>query len=189
MKVLAGILGAGDLDEIARYLAERAGTKTPSTDNVVEFYHAWFDHYFITAVPVEIAKLDDGTIDGWVRTGRQFKVHTVPGTGLSPVCRFFSKAFDAKSSHFYTASTSECLVVKANTKWQFEDIVFYVAVPDIDGRCPDRTHPVYRLYNNSRGGAPNHRLTTDLGVRTQMLGQGWVGEGRDALGVSMCIPQ
>lgn len=189
MKPLHGTLDADDLDDIASYLADRAGTKAPSTVNVVEYHHAWFDHYFITAVPVEIAKLDAGTIDGWVRTGREFKAYTQAAVGLSPVCRFFSKSFGAKSSHFYTPSTSECLVVKANPNWKFEGTVFHVAVPDIDGRCPVRTTPVYRLYNNSRGGAPNHRLTTDSAVRTQMRGQGWVPEGRDALGVSMCVPQ
>ena len=31
--------------------------------------------------------------------------------------------------------------------------------------------PVYRLYNNGQGGAPNHRYTTSLATRTQMLGR------------------
>ena len=166
-----------------------ASGEDAGTVNVVEYYHAWFDHYFITGVNVEIAKLDDGVFDGWVRTGRQFKAYARPGTGVSPVCRFFSNAFDAKSSHFYTPSSSECLVVKANPKWRYEGLMFYVAVPGIDGACPPMTNAVYRLYNNGRGGAPNHRLTTDLGVRTSMIGQGWVPEGQGSLGVSMCIPR
>ena len=48
-------------------------------------------------------------------------------------------------------------------------------------------HPVYRLYNNGRGAAPNHRFTTDLAVRSQMLAQGYVAEGY-GIGVSMCSP-
>jgi mono/diheme cytochrome c family protein len=189
MRALDGVLGATEIDAIASYLAQRAGAKNANVVNVVEYYHAWFDHYFITAVPGEIAKLDDGTFEGWVRTGRRFKAQAQSGTGLSPVCRFFSNAFDSKSSHFYTPSTSECLVVKANSKWRYEGVAFHVAVPRLDGTCPPTTNPVYRLYNKSHGGAPNHRLTTDLGVREQMIGQGWVPEGEGALGVSMCIPR
>jgi len=46
--------------------------------------------------------------------------------------------------------------------------------------------PVYRLYNNGHGGAPNHRYTTNTAVRAQMLAQGWIPEGYGALGVMMC---
>jgi mono/diheme cytochrome c family protein len=189
MRALDGVVGTAEIDAIAAYLAQRAGSTDKNIVYGVEYYHAWFDHYFITAVPDEIARLDDGAIEGWVRTGRRFKVYALPGTGLSPVCRFFSNAFDAKSSHFYTSSASECLVVKANTKWRYEGVAFHVAVPRLDGTCPPATNPVYRLYNASHGGAPNHRLTTDLGIRERMIGQGWAPEGQGTLGVSMCIPR
>ena len=43
--------------------------------------------------------------------------------------------------------------------------------------------PVYRLYNNGQGAAPNHRYTTDLSVRSQMMSQGWVPEGYGSVGV------
>jgi hypothetical protein len=48
--------------------------------------------------------------------------------------------------------------------------------------------PVYRLYNNGQGGAPNHRYTIDLTVRAQMIAQGWVPEGRGPNAVEMCSP-
>ena len=48
--------------------------------------------------------------------------------------------------------------------------------------------PVYRMYNNGQGGAPNHRYTTDLAVRAQMLVQGWIAEGYGKIGVIMCSP-
>jgi hypothetical protein len=88
-----------------------------TTAMAVEYYHAAFDHYFVTAITDEITKLDNGTFVGWVRTGKQFKVYAATGTGLSGVCRFFSTTFDPKSSHFYTADNSECTVVKANKDW------------------------------------------------------------------------
>ena len=55
-------------------------------------------------------------------------------------------------------------------------------------RAAAGTTPVYRLYNQGQGGAPNHRYTTDLGVRSQMLAQGWVPEGFGPVGVVMCAP-
>ncbi len=36
---------------------------------VVEFFNASFDHYFITYVAGEIAKLDDGTFKRWIAEG------------------------------------------------------------------------------------------------------------------------
>lgn len=36
------------------------------------------------------------------------------------------------------------------------------------------------------GGAPNHRVTTDITVRAQMLGAGWVPEGQ-GIGVGFLL--
>ena len=116
------------------------GTPPPpsgSTSAVVEYYHASFDHYFVTAIADEITKLDNGTFVGWARTGRQFKVYPGPASGLAVVCRFFSTAFGAKSSHFYTANDAECTTVKSNPNWQFEAEVFSTPVPAFDGSCAD----------------------------------------------------
>ena len=153
----------------------------------IEYYHASFDHYFVTAIPDEITKLDNGTFSGWVRTGETFKVYAdVPG-GSSPVCRFFSTAFGAKSSHFYTPDANECTTVKANANWQFEAEVFSLPRPNALGVCATGV-PVYRLYNNGQGAAPNHRYTTSLATRTTMLNKGWIPEGSGNLGVIMCSP-
>ena len=153
----------------------------------IEYYHAVFDHYFVTYIADEITKLDNGTFVGWARTGESFNVYSdVPG-GSSPVCRFFSTAFGAKSSHFYTPDSSECATVKANPNWQFEAEVFSLPRPNALGVCTTGA-PVYRLYNNGQGGAPNHRYTTSLATRTTMLGKGWISEGSGNLGVIMCSP-
>ncbi len=157
----------------------------PPVAAAIEFYHAGFDHYFVTSIPDEVTKLDNGTFAGWVRTGKSFNVGA-PGT--QDVCRFFSTSFGAKSSHFYTALASECDTVKNNKDWQFEGPVFTMALPDAAGTCPSGTVPVYRLYNNGQGGAPNHRLTIDATVRTEMLNKGWIAEGSGAAGVGMCAP-
>lgn len=70
-------------------------------------------------------------------------------------------------------------------KWAYEGDVFHVPLPDATGNCPAATVPVYRLYNNGRGGAPNHRFTTSDATRLEMLAQGFVAEG---VGVGFCSP-
>jgi probable HAF family extracellular repeat protein len=153
----------------------------------VEYHHAGFDHYFMTANADEIAKLDTGA-GGWTRTTGTFNVYVGDQPGTNPVCRYFSTAFDPKSSHFYTPFQDECVVVQRSGSWLFEDRVFNVAVPDIAGNCPAGTVPVYRLYNQGMGAAPNHRYTTSLVTREQMIGLGWVPEGYGPLAVEMCSP-
>ncbi len=156
--------------------------------NAIEYYHAGFDHYFMTDIPDEIAKLDNGTFAGWARTGQSFAVYADYPAGTAGVCRFFSTAFDPKSSHFYTSDVNECAVVKQNKSWQFEAVVFGVLAPGPAGDCPAGSNPIYRLYNNGQGQAPNHRYTTSLTIRTQMLAKGWIPEGYGAQGVIMCTP-
>ena len=40
----------------------------------VEYYHAGFDHYFISSLQLKIDTLDAGRIGGWARTGQSFRV-------------------------------------------------------------------------------------------------------------------
>ena len=42
---------------------------TEGTVEMVEYHHADWDHYFMTANPDEIEKLDSGVFSGWDRTG------------------------------------------------------------------------------------------------------------------------
>ena len=156
--------------------------------SVIEYRHAGFDHYFVTGIPDEIAKLDNGTFAGWARTGQQFLAYPLGTTGSVPTCRFFSTAFGSKSSHFYTPNAAECTAVKANPSWQFEAEVFGVALPTGAGACGTGTKPLYRLYNNGQGGSPNHRYTTDLTQRANTIARGWIPEGSGALGVIACVP-
>jgi len=148
---------------------------------VVEYFHAGFGHYFVTADADEIALLDQGYFAGWARTGQQWKVWR-EGGGLKDVCRFFTVAFAPKSSHFYTANPAECALVKQNPDWQYEKIAFRMSATN-DFGCAIGI-PLYRLYNNGMTGAPNHRYTTSPMLRDQMIGQGFVDEG-----IAGCVPQ
>jgi YVTN family beta-propeller protein len=162
-----------------------------TTAIATEFYEASFDHYFHTADEVETRLLVDGIFaDDWHRTFDFFRVWTAPATGRVPVCRFFSTAFGAKSSHFYTPYSSECQSLQVpGSVWQLESTaVYYLMVPDGNGNCPSNTAPLYRVYNNGMGGAPNHRYMGDRATRAQMLLLGWTAEGAGPDTVFACTP-
>lgn len=154
----------------------------------IEYHHRSYGHFFVTPLPEEIHALDVGTIGGWARTGHAFYVDAIGAAGASSVCRFWSgQTFAPKSSHFYAASKEECATVKENPDWSFEGEVFAVGVPYLGVLCGEGTVPLYRLYNNGNGGAPNHRYTTSPSAREDMVLQGWVAEGI-GLGLLGCVP-
>jgi len=167
-------------------LAASVAVAAPST--AVEYYHGGYGHYFVTASPQEIAALDDGRFPGWSRTGQSFEVLELNTAGSANVCRFWSgQTFVPKSSHFYTPFAAECAIVKGNPGWLFEGEVFAMMLPGAAGTCAGGTLPLYRLYNDGQGGAPNHRYTTSLTIRSEMLAQGWIAEG-SGVGVIGCVP-
>lgn len=189
METFEALLTPADIQDLAAYLAVRFGvTPAAETAQAVEYYHSEFDHFFVTTVADEITKLDNGTFAGWVRTGLTLPVYKTAQSGASPVCRFFSTAFAPKSSHFYTASPAECAAVKTNPNWTFEGEVFWVDTPETDGSCDTGLAPVYRVYNNGQGAAPNHRLMTSFALVNEMVTKGWVPEG-EGVGVTMCVPE
>ena len=166
--------------------------QTQATEvSAVEFWHAGFNHYFLTTNIDEIAALDTGRHVGWTRFLPEFKVYAEPGPDLVPVCRFYSAAFAPKSSHFFTAFPEECEAVKANPIWTYEGIAFYARLPDATGACAPGTMAIYRSYNGGAGGAPAHRYTpylVDSCYPYNFFGPGCVREGVSANGVAFCSP-
>ena len=171
------------------------------TVNVVEFYNAGLDHYFISADPAEVAVLDGGAFGGvWKRTGQTFPAWDIVGApaGTVPVCRFFGTdryrtdgTRIGPNSHFYTADSDECAFVKTAFQsvasdgksypaWTFEANAFAVKLP-VGGACPAGM-PLYRSYNNGARGDPNHHYSTNAGALQAMAG--WAFEG-----LVMCLPQ
>ena len=166
----------------------------PASVQVVEYHHAAFDHYFITPVPAEIALLDAHAppLQDWARTGFSFSVYPSAGApaGSVAICRFFNDHFTPKSSHFYAAHGFGCeATISQFPDWTLEDDkLFNTMLPDATtGACPAGTIPLYRMYNQGMGGAPNHRFVTSLAERQKMLDAGFVAEGA-GIGVGMCAP-
>jgi len=166
---------------------------TPATAAAVEYHHATFDHYFITADADEIAKLDADASSGWQRTGESFTAQVRAEGSAMPVCRFFSGAtFAPQSSHFYTPYSDECEAVEAGRAWDFEKIAFLMTLPvgggQGNGNCMVGTVPLYRAFNAMKGGAPNHRYTTRASTLDAMIAQGWIMEGEANTRVFACVP-
>jgi hypothetical protein len=177
--------GTGNPQSVA---ASGTGASAGSVQAAIEYYYPAWDHYFITAVPQEITDLDGGKYPGWVRTGLQVNIYPLTGApaGSAYVCRFFSVSFAPRSSHYYSGEPG-CTQLMTNPDWQFEAQVFNLQ-PSPTGTCPAGTIPVYRLYNQGAGGAPNHRYTTNAAVRDQMVAAGYAAEGNGPNVVWMCGP-
>ena len=161
---------------------------------VVEYHHAAFDHYFITPVAAEQALLDAHAppFEDWSRTGFSFNAYVNAGAPADSIaiCRFFNDHFFPKSSHFYAAHGFGCeATISQFPDWKLEDDkLFNTMLPDATtGACPAGTIPLYRMYNQGMGGAPNHRFVTSLAERQKMLDAGFVAEGA-GIGVGMCVP-
>jgi len=160
------------------------------TITAVEYYYAAWNFYFVTSDPGEIAALDGGAFGGlWKRTGETFNVWSNSTNGALATYRFFSIAFDPKSSHFYTPYINEYNILRAGTAWEYEGIAFYVLLPDANGHCPAGTVILYRLYNNGMGGAPNHRFTISVATFNAMKAAGYQFEGNGLTGAYACVPQ
>ena len=168
----------------ATTLAAGGSTMTIAT----EFYHPDFDHYFITANAAEAASLIAGNLPPWVPTGNTFWVWTGASTDVTNVCRFFSATFAPKSSHFYSNDPAECPGLQAGGVWVLEDSAAFYLMTSPTGLCPTGSTPLYRLYNDGQGGAPNHRYTIDPGIRRSMLAAHWISEGNGPDGVFACVP-
>jgi len=161
----------------------------PVPVSVIEYYHAPFDHYFITPVAAEIAMLDAHTppFQDWSRTGKSFNAYANASApaGSAAICRFFNDHFAPKSSHFYAAHGYGCEATLAQfPDWRLEDDkLFNAMLPSAAGACPAGTVPLYRVYNQGQGGAPNHRFVTTPADVALMVAKGYVSEG-----VVMCVP-
>jgi hypothetical protein len=157
------------------------------TVDVVEFFNAALEHYFLTAVADEAAAIDAGKVGpGWARTGHAFRAYPLDtqASGTMPVCRFFGTPGTGPSAHFFTADAAECGIVAANPRWTYEGLAFRVAVPAA-GQCAGNGVPVVRLF---RPGAmvadARHRYVKDPAEVARMRSAGWIEEGPVFCGVA-----
>lgn len=165
-----------------QYLDDFDGTS--GTIPAWEFFNTNLIHYFVTAGLAEAQGIDTGLAGpGWARTGLSFRVYPQATSTGTPVCRFYGTPGRGPNSHFYTANAGECEWVKTDPGWTFEGLAFNTVVPS-EGNCPSGFAPVYRAYNSRWAqNDSNHRFTTSATIYSQMIANGWTGEG-----VVMCSP-
>ena len=152
----------------------------PLTTDVIEFFNASLNHYFLTAVTEEAAAIDGGVVGpGWVRTGFTFRAYSVDTSaqGTLPVCRFFGTPGQGPSAHFFTAEAAECALVKTNPRWLYEGIAFRAAIP-ANGQCAATTSPVVRFFwPGAVVTQARHRYVKDAVEIARMRNVGWIEEG------------
>ena len=157
---------------------------TPVETTALEFYNTTLGHYFMAAGQDEIAILRAGGAGpNWIETGQSFKVYSaMPSdtafSAVTPVCRFYGVPAGGPNSHFFTASPSECDIVKHSPGWYYEGIGFYILQVASNGQCPAGYLSVNRAYNNGAArNDSNHRFTTSDSEIRAMGAQGWGIEG------------
>ena len=177
--------GYGILDAAAAVKASQPATG--AAVDAVEFYHAGFDHYFVTYDAGEIASLDNGTTKGWTRTGQSFKVFATTQAGTSAVCRIYIPPGKG-DGHFFGRDQQECDgTMMQNPTFILESSTFFYLYPPTLGNCGTGQVQVYRVFSN-RADA-NHRYTIDRATRDAMVAKGWLAEGDGPDIVVMCAPQ
>lgn len=148
-----------------------------------EFYNEPLDHYFIASGADEIALiLAGGAGPGWRLTGHAFRSFTrlppLNFTTAVPVCRFYGALAGGPNSHFFTASASECDLVKRYGGWYYEGTGFYIEPVSAGGSCPPGYLQVLRAYNEGFArNDSNHRFTTSDSTWREMQRHGWTLEG------------
>ena len=166
----------------------RASGDRPDTTPAVEYYHAGWGYYFLTAFPEEIAALDGGAFGGaWQRTGQSFSVWTSAVPAARP-CAVFGASFAREAALLHALERGVRLGQGQSRLAVRSDRVLHEVDQLVRQLCNGTTQ-LYRLYNNhGMGGAPNHRYTTSQAIALQMRIAGWVLEGNGPAGVLACVP-
>ncbi len=170
----------------------------PETRLMTEYIYAPLNYYFITSRDSDKLQLDH--IDGFQRTGLQFKVFATQAVGMEGISRYyFDKAAlqGMRGTHFYTLLANEKAGLSSLNPGNLQlplkpynegtdSYAYPPTVEGVGGSCSVGLVPVYRMF---RGNArfpddPNHRFTANNSVYQSMVAAGWDNEG-----VKFCVPE
>lgn len=157
--------------------------------NVVEYYNANLDRYFMSPHPAEQAAIDASTSlrrDGWRKTGKTFAVWD-PASAISATssaCRFSLVGTTVVRSFYDSVLQDECAGLQqldsatpdGQRAWRYDRESFR-ATPTSNGACPSTLTPIYVVYNRGfeRGIDLSFRYIYAQDDLNVMLSRGWVG--------------
>jgi hypothetical protein len=158
--------------------------------NLVEYYIASLDYYFLTGRVGDKAALD-ALRTVFARTGKEIKIYAAPNVNTRPLERhYFDKVARGgeRGSHFFTVLPSDQVLLtslnptnaKLAAKPELEGVEGYAIPTNAGGTCPSGTTPIYRAFK----GAPryvddgNHRFSNTLAQHQDMVNRlGWTDDG------------
>ena len=149
-----------------------------------------FDHYFVTSVADEIAKLDNGTFVGWARTGESLpRLHQHARSAARrrlPLLQHGVRRQELALLH--AGSPTNARRVKVNPNWQFEALrVFALLAPAPQGDCPAGSIRSIACTTTARAARPI-TATRRASRRARRCSAGDGFRRATALGVIMCAP-
>ena len=88
-------------------------------------------------------------------------------------------------SHFFGRGTTECQQTGIkNPGFVLESSDFMDVFLPVNGACVAGTIPLYRVFSNRPDA--NHRYTTNIASRDQMVARGYIAEGYGPNNVTLC---
>ncbi|HLX24521.1 MAG TPA: hypothetical protein VKR38_14335 [Usitatibacter sp.] len=147
---------------------------------VQELYNPVLNHYYYTMDASDAARLTTSPYSSWTATGNGFKAwpsaYITGGNQwtLSPVCRFDLAGRAGAGFSFFSASQSDCDMLKTNRGWNYYGTAWWAVPVDANLRCPDGFIGVNRAYNNGAARFDsNHRYSTSDSIMREMQRDGW----------------
>ena len=159
--------------------------------DVVEYYVASLNKYFITSRANEKALLDANS--SFTRTGMSFRAFAADASAPAatvPICRFYLPA-PGPNTHTYLAPADCAQIIAAHLAgFNDEGRDFAVYLPDTTGTCPAvAPNPVYRSYNRRDNvNDAGHRFTADDATYVAMAARGFDSEGAVFCSVMVAAP-
>jgi hypothetical protein len=159
----------------------------PAMLSAVEYHCSAGDRYLMSADPALIAALDGGCGGDWRRTGQAIAVYAATAR-LADAAQTLCASHRGADASNGRVPVCDAIARRQPNRWpQNDSAPPAVALPDaVDGSCSAGSAPIFGVADQRPDA--NHRYTTSLATRDQMLSAGWVPAGAGALGVAMCGP-
>ena len=188
---ISGITGSGApaaIEYQVTVIDPDAAAPGPEAVDVVEFYNASLDHYFITWGP---ARSRISTPDARPRAGRaparRSGLHVAAGRHVPRLPLSTSRPARATRTSSAAAPPSATRPV-SRIRLRARRAELHAPVPAGRRASVRRARsPFYRVFSN-RADA-NHRYMIDAAMRDQMVARGWLAEGDGPNLVVMCAPR